>query len=124
MDQHSLRWCLSESGRSALCLPEREARIGGANLYLRQSQFLAHDIRPQHQRYALVKGDSARQSFASEPAVRSDDQALGRNILERLADQVGDEFRRLDGRGGMIDDADRDLLAGLVMLEQRQVAPL
>src|SRR5260370_8897036 len=53
---------------------------------------------------------AAAHAFASHPAVGGDHDPLGRGVLQRLADDVGDLVRPLDLQSVVIDDADHDLL--------------
>ena len=53
---------------------------------------------------------TAAHALASHAAIRRNDQPLRRNVLERMADQVGDFVRPLDLQGMMVDDADDDFL--------------
>ena len=86
-----------------------------------EAQFAAHDVGAFDQRDAFVIGDAARQALAAKAAIGGDDQPLGRDVFERLADQPGDMLGRLDDRIAVVDDADADLLVGLVLGEERQV---
>src|SRR5205823_648098 len=70
---------------------------------------------------AFVIGDAAAEALASEAAIGGDDELLGWDVFERLADQAGDMLGRLDDGVAVVDDADADLLVGLVFAEERQV---
>ena len=61
------------------------------------------------------------QAFAAKAAIGRDDEPFARNILQRLTDQTGDMFGRLDDGVAVVDDADADLLVGLIFGKQRQI---
>src|SRR5262245_12514742 len=60
---------------------EVECRISGAYASLRQTQVAAHDVGTLDERNALVIRDPPTQPFATESAVSSNHQPLGRDIL-------------------------------------------
>ena len=100
---------------------EPQFRIGRPHARFRQPELPADDIRTLDQCHTLVKCDAPRQPLAAKAAIGGDHQPLGRDVFERLADQRGDMLCRLDGGDAVIDDADADLLIGLVLGEERQV---
>src|SRR5262245_33302192 len=51
-------------------------------------------------------------AFAPHPAIRADDEALGRDELQGPPDMAGHLLGAPDLQRMMVDDADRDLLAG------------
>ena len=86
-----------------------------------QTQFAAYDVGALDERHAFVIGDAAGEALAAKAAIGGDHQPLGRDIFERFSDQPGDVLGRLDGGDAMVDNADPDLLVGLVSGEERQV---
>src|SRR5688500_16962959 len=100
---------------------EPELGVAGPDAGLGQAQLAPDDVGALHERDALVVGDPPAQTLAAESAVGGDDQPLGRDVLERLADEPGDVFGRLDDRVAVADHPDADLLVGLVPGEERQV---
>ena len=89
---------------------EREALLGGEAFGFRQPQFLAHDVGALHHRHHLVVGMAAAHALAAHAAVGRDDQPLGRDVFQRLADERRDLVRPLDLQRVMVDHADDDLL--------------
>src|SRR5262245_49479020 len=74
---------------------EIETGIRGANAGLREAQLPADDVGALDEGDTLVVRDPAAQPLAPEAAIGRDDQPLGRNVLERLANQPGHVLGRL-----------------------------
>ena len=70
----------------------------------------------------LYAGVPPPHAFAAHAAIGRDDQPLGRNVLQRLADQRRDLVRALDLQGVMVDDADHDLLVRDDLADRLQIA--
>src|SRR5947209_3610172 len=86
-----------------------------------EAELAADDVGAFDEGHAFVIGDAAAEALAAEAAIGGDDEALGRDVFERLADQAGDVIGRLDDSVAMVDNADADLLVGLVLGEEWQV---
>ena len=89
---------------------QRVARIGRQAFGFRDAELLAHDVCAQHHGDHLVGGMPPAHAFAAHPAIGRDDQAFGRNIFQRLADQGRDLVWTLNLQCVMINHADDDLL--------------
>ena len=85
-------------------------------------ELLAHDVGALHHRHHLVGGVAAAHALAAHAAVGRDDQPLGRNVFERLADQRRDLVRPLDLQGVVVDHADDDLLVLDHLADRLEVA--
>ena len=101
---------------------ERIPRIGRQAHCLRQPHLLAYDVRAQHHRDHLVLRMAAAHAFASHPAIGGDHHPLGRDVFQRLADDLGDLIRPLDLQSVMIDDADHDLLVSHCPADRFEIA--
>src|SRR6516162_10077808 len=75
---------------------EVELGLGGADVGFGEAEFAAYDVGAFDQSDAFVIGDAARQALAAKAAIGRNDEALGRDVFERLADQAGDVFGRLN----------------------------
>src|SRR5205807_10413155 len=62
-----------------------------------------------HDALPILECDLAIAALAAEAAVARDDQALGRDVLQRLPDLTGDIFRPIRLKHAMTDSADADL---------------
>ena len=149
LDARPLRFCQSKAGRTTvracLSVPARTMRdlpaaadslstfthtgevklgVGGANVGFGEAEFSAHDVGAFDERDAFVIGDAAGETFAAKAAIGGNDEAFGRDVFERLSDQTGDMLGRFDDRVAVVDDADADLLVGLVFRQERQVLAL
>src|ERR1700751_5155729 len=87
---------------------EIEARVGGADAGFGQAQLAAYDVGSLDHGHTFVIGDAARQTLAPEAAIGGDDEALGRDVFERLADEVCHMLGRLDHGVAVVDDPDAD----------------
>ncbi len=67
--------------RSVYCL------VGGEAGGFGQAEFAAHDVGALHQRDHLEEGVAAAHALASHAAIGCDHQPLGRDVLERAADE-------------------------------------
>jgi hypothetical protein len=95
-------------------------RVGGADVGFGEAEVAAHEVGPFDQRDAFVIGDAAAETLAAEAAIGGDDEPLGRDVFECLANKAGDMFGRLDDGVAVVDDTDADLLVGLVFGKERQ----
>jgi ABC-type phosphonate transport system ATPase subunit len=64
----------------------------------------------------------AAHALAPHAAIRRDDQPLGRNIFERLADQIRHLIRPLNLQCVMVDNADHDLSVRDDLADRLEVA--
>jgi hypothetical protein len=71
---------------------EIEFGVGGADRRFGQTQLAAHDVGAFDHRHAFVIGDAAGEAFAAKAAIGGDDEPLGRDVFERLADQLRRPF--------------------------------
>src|SRR5207247_8096104 len=103
---------LSTSG-----FPESEARVRRSDVILGQAQLFPHNVCALHQGHAFIEGNAAREALAAKAAIRRDDQALGRYILQSLAEQVRDQMWWLYSGHRVIDDTNGNLLVCLMLFE-------
>src|SRR5215510_9353829 len=85
----------------------RTGRTSRARRAVSLAEFLSDGARPLDHRTQLAERDVTRQTH--EAAVGRDDETLDRNDLERPADPIGHEPRRLHFVGLDVDDADANL---------------
>ena len=90
-------WCRAIAAQS-----DRERGVGQT-----ATQRAAHDHRDH-----LVLRMAAAHAFAPHPAIGGDHHPSGRDVFQRLADDLADLIRPLNLQSVMIDDADHDLLVG------------
>src|SRR5207248_8430275 len=77
---------------------------------LREPELLAHHIRAEHHRDHLIARMPASHALAPHAAVGRNDQPLGGNVLERLANERSDLVRSLNLQRVMVDHANHHLL--------------
>src|SRR5439155_5362738 len=97
--------------------PKSKTRVRGSDVSLGQAQLFPHNVCALHQGHAFIEGNAAREALAAKAAIRRDDQALGRHILQSLADQVRDQMGWLYSGHRMIDYTNSNLLVCLVLFE-------
>src|SRR5690242_9698281 len=61
--------------------------VGCADVGFGEAEFAAHDVGAFYQGDAFVIGDAAGEALAAKAAIGRDDEALGRDVFERLADE-------------------------------------
>jgi hypothetical protein len=106
------------------CYSSQRQGISGVSsqtFSLRNPGFIANHIRPQNHRDHLVLRVAVAHAFAAYAAIGRNDQALGRDVAQRFADQVRDLIRPLDLQSMMINNADDHLLAGDGLADRRKV---
>ena len=90
---------------------------------LRQAQLAAHDVGALDERNALVVGDPPAQPFATKAAVGGNHQPLGRDIFQRLTDELGDVLRGLDDRVAVIHHPNPNLFVRRAIGEEGEIPP-
>src|SRR5512134_3703552 len=75
---------------------EGVAAVGREALRLRQAEVLAHHVRAEDERHHLVLRVAAAHALAPHAAIGADDEPLGRDVLQRAADQGGHFLGPLD----------------------------
>src|SRR6185437_3666755 len=83
------------SGRAGLAAGddiELQLRVGCGHVSRFETELFAHDIAALSDGAGLVESDFARAALAAEAAVARDDELVGRDVLERLANFGGDIF--------------------------------
>ena len=109
----------SPEATSSTMIENGRVAIASASVDHHRGRLLAHLARALRHRPQLAEGDVARQVHAA--AVGIDHQPLGGNDVERPADAIGDDARRLDLVRLDVDDAEAERERHVEFLEQPQV---
>ena len=94
-------------------------RVGRRNVGRLQPELLANDVAALSDGAGLVERDLAVAALTAEAAVARHDQLLGRDVLERGADGVGDLLGAVGLQRAVADGADADLLRQLALVRGR-----
>ncbi len=97
-------------------------RVGRRDVALLEPELLEHDVARLRDRRGLVEREVPVEALAAEAAVGREDELVGRDVLERAPDAVGDDLREVGLERAVADHADRDLLLQRVACTARRAS--